>query len=92
MKMCLQVKSERSKVNILLLLTIYHIQTSGLGTQYLLEAAGESLPYGVHLLLTDTDIGKKKQKPWALQSAWALQSVTQWRETLGGKVLSRHGG
>lgn len=86
MKMCLQVKSERSKVNILLLLTIYHIQTSGLGTQYLLEAAGESLPYGVHLLLTDTDIGKKKQKPWA------LQSVTQWRETLGGKVLSRHGG
>lgn len=60
MKMCLQVKSERSKVNILLLLTIYHIQTSGLGTQYPLEAAGESLPYGVHLLLTDTDIGEKK--------------------------------
>lgn len=61
MKMCLQVKSERSKVNILLLLTIYHIQTSGLGTQYLLEAAGESLPYGVQLLLTDTDIGGKKK-------------------------------
>lgn len=32
-------------------------KASGLGSQHPLEAAGESLPHGVHLLLTDTDIG-----------------------------------
>lgn len=40
MKMCLQVKSERSKVSILLLLTIYHIQ--GFWTGYSASAGGSS--------------------------------------------------